>query len=83
MRAAEETGTDPAVMAAAGSVVLSWYYYFMRGNKEMGIFVGLWPPTFLAFASYFEQTRMSDRLERATGQESGIRGSVQRIMEGR
>jgi hypothetical protein len=83
MRAAEETGMDPAVIAAGTSVLLSLYYYFVRGKRELGTFVGLWPPTILAFASYFEQTRMSERLKRATDEESSLRGSVQRIMEGR
>lgn len=63
--AAAETTTDPAVVAAAASVILSWYQFFVRGNREMGLFVGLWPPTILAFASYFNQTRMADRLRGA------------------
>lgn len=79
---AEETGTDPAIMAAAGSVLLSWYFFFVRGDREMGIFVGLWPPTVLAFASYFQQTRMSDRLERMMGR-SGLRESIERVMQNR
>ena len=82
MRAAEETGTDPAVMAAAGSVLVSWYFYFVQGDREMGLFTGLWPPTILAFASYFEQTRMSDRLKRATGSD-GIVGRVERMVQNR
>lgn len=81
MAAAEETGTDPAVVAAGASVVLSWYYFFVRGDKERGIFVGLWPPTLLAFASYFRQTRMHDRLQRASN-PSGVRETVQRMVGG-
>ena len=65
--ATAETGTDPAVMAAGASVMLSWYYYFVRGDREMGLFVGLWPPTILAFSSYFTQTRMRDKLESSFG----------------
>lgn len=80
--AAQQTGTDPAVLAAAGSVVLSWYYFFMRGERDMGVFVGLWPPTILAFASYFEQTTMADRIERATRGTSGgsVRESVREMV---
>lgn len=63
MQAAEELGQDPWMMAAAGSVALSWYYFFVRGKREMGQFVGLWPPTVLAFASYFRQTEMHDKLK--------------------
>jgi len=78
--AAGETGTDPAVLAAAGSVVLSWYFFFAQGDRERGIFVGLWPPTILAFASYFAQTRMHDRVEEAVGTSSGVKESVQRMV---
>lgn len=81
IEATEETTTDPAVIAAGASVLLSWHYFFMKGNREWGIFVGLWPPTILAFASYFEQTRMSDMLERASG-GAGLRESVQRMVQG-
>lgn len=59
---AGETGTDPAVIAATASVLLSWYEYFVRGNKALGLFIGLWPPTIFAFSSYFNQTRMADQL---------------------
>ena len=62
-----QTGLDPAVLAAGVSVILSWYYFFGRGERHLGLFVGLWPPTILAFASYFKQTSMSDTLETATG----------------
>jgi hypothetical protein len=83
MEATQETGTDPAVLASAASVALSWFYFFARDDREMGLFVGLWPPTILAFASYFKQTRMSDRVDRAMGKSSGITKSVQRMMGGR
>lgn len=58
-------GTDPAVLAAGASVLLSWHLYFMKGNRALGLFVGLWPPTILAFASYFSQTEMSDVINEA------------------
>lgn len=79
MTAAEETGTDPAIAAAASSVLLSWYYFFLRGDREMGLFVGLWPPTILAFASYFNQTRMSSMLKKASNR-GGVRESVEKIV---
>ena len=82
MRAAEQTGMDPAVMASAASVALSWYFFFVKGDKLRGLFVGLWPPTFLAFASYFEQTRMSDMVKQATGSGSGgVVRSLERVMQ--
>lgn len=67
MEAAEQSGMHPAVLAAAASVLLSWYAFFVRGDRERGIFIGLWPPTFLAFASYFEQARIHKKIERLTG----------------
>ena len=63
--ATAETGTDPAVVAAAASVLLSWHYFFLEDRRDLGLFIALWPPTVLAFASYFNQTEMSDRLQEA------------------
>ena len=82
MGVAERTSMDPAVALAAGSVLLSWYQFYVRGRKETGIFVGLWPPTILAFASYYEQTRMSDTLNRALG-KTGIVESIERMVQPR
>ncbi|QLG64340.1 hypothetical protein HUG12_20750 (plasmid) [Halorarum salinum] len=81
MKAARQTGMDPAILASAGSVALSWYYFFARGDRMRGLFVGLWAPTILAFASYYKQTRMHDRMQRAMG-KSGITNKVQRMVEG-
>jgi hypothetical protein len=83
MEAAQQTTMDPAVIASATSVVLSWYYFFAKGDKTRGLFVGLWPPTILAFASYFEQSRMSDALKRATGSKSSVVDSIERVVQGR
>lgn len=79
--AAARTTTDPIVMAAAASVLLSWYQFFVRGNREMGIFVGLWPPTLLAFASYFKQERMIARVENIFS-GGRIREMVERMVGG-
>lgn len=49
------TAGDPIATAAAGSVILSWFLFYVRGNREHGIFVGLWAPTLLAGASYLQQ----------------------------
>lgn len=67
--ATKRTAIDPIVMASGASVLLSWYYFFARGDAEKGLFVGLWPPTLIAFASYFRQTRMHEMMER---QSSGF-----------
>lgn len=81
-KAAGSTGTDPAIILAAGSVALSWFFFYARGNKQQGLFVGLWPPTILAFASYFKQTRMSDMVERATGNDTVV-DRVERMVQSR
>ncbi len=63
MEAAEESTRDVAILASAVSVLLAWHQFFIRGNRERGLFIGLWPPTILAFASYFNQKRMEQRLQ--------------------
>ena len=80
-RAAAETGTDPFVMAAVASVVLSQYMFFVKGNREMGIFIGLWPPTFLAFGSHFNQIRMKERLDYMTSSR-GLMNAIERAVSG-
>ncbi len=81
MEATERTGRDPSVLAAGAAVVLAQYHFFIRGNRELGLFVGLWPPTILAFASYFNDRRILQRL--SSGPASGIRESVERMVRGR
>lgn len=76
-----ETVLDPAIVASAASVVLSWYQFFVRDNREMGLFIGLWPPTILAFASYFNQTQMMDRLEYA-GTSGTVLEAINRLVQG-
>lgn len=46
---------DPVVMAAVGSVVYSWYQFYIRDNTHNALFVGLWAPTLFAAASYIQQ----------------------------
>lgn len=62
----KQTGRDPIVLAAAGSVLLAWYQYYVRGNKEHGLFIGLWPPTMLAFSNAVRINDMSHELESKT-----------------
>lgn len=49
---------DPIVAAAAGSVLYAWYQFYIKGDVESGLFVGLWAPTLLAAASYLQQKDM-------------------------
>jgi hypothetical protein len=45
--------SDWAVMAAAAiSLATSMYLWFV-GHREEGLFVGLWVPSILSFATYF------------------------------
>lgn len=60
------TGRDPVVMAAAASVLLAWYQYYVRGNKEHGLFIGLWPPTMLAFSNAVRINEISRKMESRT-----------------
>lgn len=60
---AERTGGDPFIIGSMISIPLSWYYFYVEGNRERGLFVGLWAPTLLALGSYFRQIRMSEMME--------------------
>lgn len=50
----DQSGVGPAVMAAVGSVALALYYYYVRGEKQRGQFIGLWPATILGLAIYLK-----------------------------
>lgn len=65
--AAKQTGMDPIVYASIASIALSQYFFFVRGERDLGIFVGLWPPTFMALASYFRQAEMYQQMQGASG----------------
>lgn len=71
------TGRDPVIVAAIGSVALAWYQYYVRGNKEHGLFIGLWPPTLLAFSNAVRINDISRKVERKTT------NVVERLLESR
>ena len=77
----ETQAMGPAVLASAASVGLSWYYFFLRGDRERGLFVGLWPPTILAFASYFNQRKMRNQLNTLTKPASSIKNTIESMMK--
>jgi uncharacterized membrane protein YfcA len=54
-------GTSLSVVAALASVALALYYYYLRGEKQRGQFVGLWPATILGLAIY----RKLDKLQQS------------------
>jgi len=62
--AAPVSAGDPVATAAVASVLFSWYNFYVRGDKERGIFVGLWAPTLLAAASYLQQKDIIQRFKR-------------------
>lgn len=62
----KRTGRDPVVLAALGSVFLAWYQYYVRGNRDHGLFIGLWPPTLLAFSNAIRINDISRKVEDST-----------------
>ena len=55
--------SEPVVLAAAASVVFSWYQFYIQQNKVHGIFVGLWAPTLLGAASYMKNLQVAEKLD--------------------
>jgi len=51
------------VLASVGSVVLALYFYYVRGDKQRGQFIGFWPVTILGLASYFRLEEIKQLLE--------------------
>ena len=47
---------DYAVMAAAFVAFVTSVYLWFSGQREEGLFVGIWVPSILAFAGYFRVT---------------------------
>ena len=83
---AEEIGEEamgPAFIASAASVGLSLYYYFLRGERQLGAFIGLWPPTILAFASYFNQRKMRQQLDTLTQPGTKLKNAFDSMMGNR
>ncbi|WP_243838030.1 hypothetical protein [Halobacterium sp. R2-5] len=76
-QAAKKTGRDPFVLGSMISIPLSWYYFFVKGDRQRGLFVGLWAPTLLAIGSYFRQARMNEMMQEGPGD---IVGRVQRMV---
>jgi hypothetical protein len=61
----DESGMGPAAMAAIGSVALALYYYYVRGEKQRGQFVGHWPATILGMAAYLKLAEIEQLLREA------------------
>ncbi|TYL38508.1 hypothetical protein CV102_11950 [Natronococcus pandeyae] len=54
---------DPVSVLAALSVAFSWYLFYLKEDKTAGLFVGLWAPTLLGAAAYFQQKELYAMLE--------------------
>lgn len=80
--AAQESTRDPTVMAAVASIGLSWFYFFVRGDREMGLFVGLWAPTLLTLANYVSMAKVQAEIRKITNPGRNIRESVQKMIGG-
>lgn len=59
----EEGALGPATLAAVGSVALALYYYYVRGEKQRGQFVGLWPATILGLAIHLKLVEIKRLLQ--------------------
>jgi hypothetical protein len=53
----------PTAVASLASVGLALYFYYVRGDKQRGQFVGFWPVTILAFASFLKLEEIKELLE--------------------
>lgn len=62
----DRTGRDPIMLAAIGSVFLAWYQYYVRGNREHGLFIGLWAPTLLAFSNSMRIKEINEKVTSRT-----------------
>lgn len=61
----DENGMGTAGIAALGSVALALYFYYVRGEKQRGQFVGLWPATILGLAIYRRLGKLQAIVERS------------------
>jgi hypothetical protein len=52
--AIDDNGIGSVVVASVASVALALYFYYVRGDKQRGQFIGLWPATILGLASYLK-----------------------------
>jgi hypothetical protein len=58
----DERRVAPTVMAAIGSIALA-LYYCVRGEKQRGRFVGLWPATIIGLATYIKLDEIKQLLQ--------------------
>jgi len=49
-------------------------------TRDMGLFVGLWAPTFLGLANYSSMAKVQNSLRKLTSPGKNIRESVQQML---
>lgn len=76
----ETRGSDLALIASAASVLLAWYQFYLKGNKTSGLFIGLWPPTILAFSSYLNQKAILKKLDQSLLSSTGSLESLRKMI---
>lgn len=52
----------PTAIASMASIGLALYFYYVQGDKQRGQFVGFWPVTILAFASFLKLEEIKELL---------------------
>jgi len=77
---AQTRGADLALMASAVSVLLAWYQFYLKKNKLQGLFIGLWPPTILAFAGYLNEKAILDKLDQSLLSSTGSFESLRKMI---
>lgn len=77
---AAETSQDPTVVASVASIALAWYYFYVKGDRERGIFVGLWAPTILSLSNYLSVRETRRQVRALTNPTRNIRESVQKMI---
>jgi len=80
-----EAGADTALIASVVSVGLALYAYFARGDRELGIFVGLWAPTILTLSNHFKQRDIEQQLQSMplSGSGGNVRETIEELIQSR
>lgn len=80
-----ETGADTALIASVVSVGLSLYAFFGRGDRELGIFVGLWAPTILTLSNHFKQRDLERQLRAVSlpASAGNVRDTIEELIQSR
>jgi len=75
------TDDDSSSMSSrTASVLLAWYQFYLNGNKTSGLFIGLWPPTILAFSSYLNQKAILKKLDQSLLSSTGSLDSLRKMI---